>query len=157
MQNYRNLPGGAVSRARELRRNRTEAEDKLWYALREQLPQYKWRFQVPFHPHYCDFACLSAKLIVEVDGGQHDENRAADERRTRHLQKQGYRVLRFWNHDVLSNIDGVIEAISLSVREREGAAKRRKGEGDRKAAHAPSPSHADVQRGALPLPRGEAS
>jgi very-short-patch-repair endonuclease len=144
MQNYRNLPGGAVSRARQLRRNRTEAEDKLWYALRDQLPQHKWRFQVPFHPYFADFACLKAKLIIEVDGGQHDEGRARDAQRTRFLEAQRFRVLRFWNHDVLANTDGVVEAIaaalSLSPREREGAAKRRKGEGEPNTAPAPSPS-----------------
>jgi very-short-patch-repair endonuclease len=130
MQNYRSLPSGSVSRARTLRRNRTEAEDRLWYALRERLPDFKWRFQVPFHPYFANFACLKAKLIVEVDGGQHDEGRASDERRTRSLEGRGYRVLRFWNHDVLANIDGVVTQISLSLREREGGAQRRKGEGD---------------------------
>jgi very-short-patch-repair endonuclease len=132
MQNYRGLPSGSVARARQLRRERTEAEDKLWYGLREKLPEYKWRFQVPFHPYYADFACLKARLIIEVDGGQHDEARARDEHRTRFLQAKGYRVLRFWNNDVLENLDGVLEAIALSLsqREREGGAQRRKGEGD---------------------------
>lgn len=115
MQNYRQLPSGTVDRARQLRRNRTEAEDKLWYALREQLPAYKWRFQVPFRPYLVDFACLKAKLIIEVDGGQHDERRACDERRTRHLEALGYRVLRFWNHDVLGNTDGVLATIATAL------------------------------------------
>jgi very-short-patch-repair endonuclease len=159
MQNYRGLPSGTVSRARALRRNRTEAEDKLWYALRERQPAWKWRFQVPFHPYYADFACLQAKLIIEVDGGQHDEQRAQDEIRTRRLQAQGYRVLRFWNNDVLANIDGVLEAISqsLSQREREGAAQPRKGEADHlTAVHSPSPSHADAWAPPSPDGRGEA-
>jgi very-short-patch-repair endonuclease len=149
MQNHRNLPGGAVTRARTLRRNRTEAEDKLWYALRERMPAHKWRFQVPFHPYYADFACLKAKLIIEVDGGQHDDGRASDTRRTSFLESQGFKVLRFWNHDVLANTDGVLEAISLSLREREGGAQRRKGEGEPAAGHSPSPSpsHAAAQRG----------
>jgi very-short-patch-repair endonuclease len=133
MQNYKGLPSGSVDRARQLRRDRTEAEDKLWRGLREKLPAQKWRFQVPFHPYYADFACLKAKLIIEVDGGQHDEARAKDERRTRFLEGKGFRVLRFWNNDVLQNLDGVLEVIanSLSAPEREGAAKPRKGEGDR--------------------------
>jgi very-short-patch-repair endonuclease len=133
MQNYRGLPSGSVDRARQLRRERTEAEDKLWYALREKLPAYKWRFQVPFHPYYADFACLKARLIIEVDGGQHDEAGARDARRTRFLEAKGYRVLRFWNNDVLENPDGVLEAIAISLShwEREGGAQRRKGEGDK--------------------------
>jgi very-short-patch-repair endonuclease len=130
MQNYKGLPSGTVDRARQLRRDRTESEDKLWRGLREKLPGYKWRFQTPSHPYYADFACLKAKLIIEVDGGQHDEARAKDERRTRFLEGKGFRVIRFWNNDVLQNLDGVLEVIanSLSVPEREGAAKPRKGE-----------------------------
>jgi very-short-patch-repair endonuclease len=115
MQNYRNLPSGSVDRARQLRRDRTEAEDKLWYALRECLPQNKWRFQVPFHPYYADFACLKARLIVEVDGGQHDARRARDARRAAFLNAQGFQVLRFWNHDVLGNTEGVIATIAAAL------------------------------------------
>jgi very-short-patch-repair endonuclease len=169
MQNYRNLPGGTVTRLRQARRDRTEAEDRLWYALRDRLPQHKWRFQVPFYPYHADFACLNAKLIIEVDGGQHDKQRTYDERRTRHLQALGYHVLRFWNHEVLGNTDGVLQAIatalSLSYRDQgrslvhrtrpraalmEGAAKRRKGEGDQDTA--PSPDLASLGH---PLPMGE--
>jgi very-short-patch-repair endonuclease len=115
MQNYRNLPSGSVDRARQLRRERTEAEDRLWYALRERLPQHKWRFQVPFHPYYADFACLKARLIIEVDGGQHDAGRARDARRTASLKGRGYQVLRFWNHDVLTNTEGVIATIAAAL------------------------------------------
>jgi very-short-patch-repair endonuclease len=115
MQNYRDLPGGTVTRARQLRRNRTEAEDRLWYALRERLPVHKWRFQVPFHLYFADFACLKARLIIEIDGGQHDEHRAGDARRTSFLQAQGFQVLRFWNHDVLANTDGAIAAIASAL------------------------------------------
>ena len=154
MENYRHLSAGTVARARQLRRDRTEAEDKLWRALRERLPGWKWRFQVPFRPYYVDFACLSAKLIVEVDGGQHDAHRAADARRTHFLEAQGFRVLRFWNHDVLGNTDGVLEVIaqSLSRWEREGAAKPRKGEATHPSL---SPSPSQPAAGPLPLPMGE--
>lgn len=160
MQNYRNLSSGTVSRARQLRRNRTEAEACLWYALRKQLPQFKWRFQVPFHPYFADFACLKAKLIVEVDGGQHDQRRAYDTRRSAALEARGFRILRFWNHDVLGNIDGVLETISLSLREKEGAAQPRQGEGDHLSpSRSPSPSHppspAAAADGPLPLPVAE--
>jgi very-short-patch-repair endonuclease len=131
--NYKGLPSGSVGRARQLRRDRTEAEDRLWHGLREKLPGHKWRFQTPFVPYYADFACLKSGLIIEVDGGQHDEQRAYDARRTRHLESKGFRILRFWNNDVLQNLEGVLEVIatSLSVSEREGATKPRKGEVDR--------------------------
>ena len=112
MENYRNLTSGTVSRARQLRRDRTEAEDRLWYALRERLPAHKWRFQTPFHPYHADFVCMKARLVIEVDGGQHGARKASDDRRTRHFEALGYRVMRFWNHEVLSNTDGVIASIA---------------------------------------------
>jgi len=115
MQNYRGAPSGTVARARQLRRDRTDAEDKLWYGLREKLPGFKWRSQVPFLPYYADFVCIRARLIVEVDGGQHDVQRAYDETRTRFLNSQGYRVIRFWNNDVLQNIDGVLETVARDL------------------------------------------
>ncbi len=133
MQNYRHVPSGTVDRARQLRRNRTEAEDKLLKALRARLPQYKWRFQVPFHPYYADVACVAARLIIEVDGGQHDRERGRDERRTCFLEAQGYRVLRFWNNDVLDNIDGVLGLIAERL----------------------SSSPSQPAAGPLPLPSGE--
>ena len=157
MRNYRNLPSGSVDRARDLRRNATDAEKRLRRALREAFPTAKFRHQVPFGPYFADFLSFSLKLIVEVDGGQHSEAATYDAARTRFLEGEGYTVLRFWNNDVLGNTDGVIAEVtnSLSQREREGAAKRRKGEGD-EAPHltnSPSPSHAP--HGPLPLPLGE--
>lgn len=115
MRNYRGVPSGTVARARELRRNRTDAEDKLLRALRGKLPQYKWRFQVPFYPYYADIVCVSAKLIIEIDGGQHDARRAYDEHRTRFLNSQGYRVLRFWNNDMHGNMDGVLQSVAAEL------------------------------------------
>ena len=157
MRNYRTLPSGSVDRARDLRRNATEAEKRLLRALREAFPKAKFRYQVPYGPYFVDFLSFGLKLIVEVDGGQHSEAATYDAARTRFLEGEGYCVLRFWNNDVLANTDGVIAAIStsLSQREREGAPKGRKGEGD-KAPHltrSPSPSHAS--HGPLPLPLGE--
>jgi very-short-patch-repair endonuclease len=118
----------------------TKPERVLWRAIRQALPGHHWRKQVPLGAYYADFASHSAKLVIELDGGQHATALARDAKRTRFLEGEGFRVLRFWNNDVLSNIDGVLHSIaqSLSRREREEAAKRRKGE----VEAAPSPSHA---------------
>jgi len=157
MRNYRNLPSGSVDRARDLRKNATEAEKRLRRALREAFPAIKFRFQVPYGLYFADFLSFGAKLIIEVDGGQHSEAATYDAARTRFFEGEGYRVLRFWNNDVLENTDGVIAQISLSLREREGAPKARKGEGDQapNLSASPSPSHAATPRGPLPLPKGE--
>jgi very-short-patch-repair endonuclease len=155
MRNYRTLPSGSVDRARDLRRNATEAEKRLLRALREAFPKAKFRYQVPYGSYFVDFLSFSGKLIVEVDGGQHSEAATYDAARTRFLEGEGYRVLRFWNNDVLANTEGVIETVGKSLSQREEAPKGRKGEGN-KAPHltqSPSPSHAS--HGPLPLPLGE--
>jgi very-short-patch-repair endonuclease len=90
----------------------TDAERVLWRALREALPGWHWRKQVPLGPYFADFASHSAKLIVEVDGGQHAEAAAYDRKRTVFLEAEGFRVVRFWNNEVLSNTNGVLEAIA---------------------------------------------
>ena len=128
MRTYLNQPSGTVPRARELRKNATEAEKLMWRALRENFPDAKFRRQVPIGPYYADFFSFSMKLVIEVDGGQHGEAQDYDARRTAFLEAQGLRVIRFWNNDVLGNIEDVITQISLSLREREGATKSRKGE-----------------------------
>jgi very-short-patch-repair endonuclease len=138
MRLYRDQPSGTISQLRALRRNPTEAEKLLLRALRQAFPDRKWRFQAPIGPFRVDFLCFAERLVIEVDGGQHAEAQATyDARRTRFIEAEGYRVIRFWNNDVLGNIDGVIAMVgetleSLSHREREGATQRRKGEGDRK-------------------------
>lgn len=106
-----NLPAGATARARALRKSMTPAERNLWAALRTAFPAAHWRKQVPLGPSIADFCSHSARLIIEVDGGQHASSLDADERRTRFLENEGYRILRFWNNDVLSNADGVIAVI----------------------------------------------
>nr|WP_221262941.1 DUF559 domain-containing protein [Sphingomonas kyeonggiensis] len=140
-----------------MRRNATEAEKRLLRALREAFRERKWRFQSPLGPYRVDFMCFAERLVIEVDGGQHAEAAEYDARRTRFIESEGYRVLRFWNNDVLENTGGVIAVVanSLSQREREGAAKRRKGEGGFTSVRSPSPSHAAERRGPLPLPEGE--
>ena len=97
-----------TERARALRREDTDAEARLWAALRDRrLGGWKWKRQVPFGPYIVDFLCLETRLVVEVDGSQHADLIAYDSRRTAWLGRHGLRVLRFWNSDVLTNRDGV--------------------------------------------------
>src|SRR5215472_6272052 len=104
---------GARDRARTLRRAMTEAERRLWQMLRSRQNQ-GWRFrrQVPIGGFIADFACHEARLIVEIDGGQHDPSTEEETGRTRFLEGEGYRVLRFWNNEVLDNPEGVRSAIT---------------------------------------------
>lgn len=86
----------------------TDAERKIWSPLRDRrLDGFKFRRQVPFGPYILDFVCFDRKLVIEVDGGQHAESRA-DEVRDARLQAKGFRVVRYWNADVLTNPDGVL-------------------------------------------------
>jgi very-short-patch-repair endonuclease len=114
-----------VSHAQELRRNPTEAELLLWAELRGQLLGAKFRRQVPIGSYIVDFACLRRRLVIELDGGQHLES-AADAERDRWLRAKGFLVLRFWNHDVLRNLRGVLETISGHLGTTEGTALSRK-------------------------------
>jgi adenine-specific DNA-methyltransferase len=101
-----------LHRARTLRRDGTNAEACLWRALRaNRLGGWDWKRQVPFGPYILDFLCREACLVVEVDGGQHADQTAYDDRRSAFLQQRGLRVLRFWNINVLTNRSGVCETI----------------------------------------------
>lgn len=94
----------------------TLAEAKLWYYLRaNRFEGRKFRRQVPLGQFIADFLCEEARLIVEVDGGQHGDRACYDADRTAWLSERGYRVVRFWNNDVLSDIEGVLEALSLAL------------------------------------------
>ncbi len=105
-------PDGAAGRARTLRRNMTEAETRVWHMLRAHRTNgYKFRRQVPIGRYIADFICHEARLVVEIDGGQHDHYSLRETERSGFLQSQGYRVLRFWNNEVLANPDGVFETI----------------------------------------------
>ncbi len=105
-----------IDRARELRRNMTDAERLLWrHVRRKQLAGAHFRRQRPIGPFIADFVCVERRLVVELDGGQHAERGDDDARRTRFLEQRGYRVLRFWNNDVLSNIDGVLRVIAAAL------------------------------------------
>ena len=104
--------GRPTERARELRNNPTEAEKLLWSRLRKsQLGGLAFSRQMPIAGHFADFACRSAKLVVELDGSQHVEMPAEDFERTRRIEAEGYRVIRFWNNDLTSNMSGVLETI----------------------------------------------
>lgn len=108
----------ANEQARHLRKNMTDAERALWRVLRCYKDRgFHFRRQVPLGKYIADFACHSARLIIEVDGGQHgtDKGIAADAVRTAWLEGQGYRVMRFWNTDVLQNIAGVTQSIEAAL------------------------------------------
>ena len=108
--------------ARELRKGQTDAERRLWWLLRNrQLDGRKFRRQVPIGDYIVDFACIEAKLIIELDGGQHSETRSYDEKRTKQLEENGFVVLRFWNNDVLTNSEGVVEEILRMLHPTDGS------------------------------------
>jgi very-short-patch-repair endonuclease len=105
-------------RVRRLRREKTHAEIKLWRELRELNRRgFHFRQQGPIGPYIADFVDHTAKLVIELDGGQHGEvaNRARDAARTKWLSANGYRVLRFWNSDVLNSMAGVMSAVMLAL------------------------------------------
>ncbi|MFZ0888587.1 MAG: endonuclease domain-containing protein [Candidatus Binataceae bacterium] len=97
--------------ARRLRRDQTDAERELWMRLRARQLDVKFRRQYPIRPFVADFCCIERLLVIELDGGQHAMQQARDERRSAYLRELGFRVLRFWDTDVLTNIDGVLEEI----------------------------------------------
>ena len=115
--------------ARRLRRDMTEAEKAMWGLLRSrQLAGFKFRRQQPMRRYVVDFVCLSHKLVVEIDGGQHADVTPAEERRSAFLSGEGFRVLRFWNNEVLENRDGVcariLEVLGEHTPHPPGAARR---------------------------------
>jgi very-short-patch-repair endonuclease len=119
--------------ARNLRRNQTHAERTLWFRLRDRrLGGWKFRRQFPIDRFTVDFFCADAHLIIELDGGQHADRSIADTQRTKVLEAMGYLVLRYWNNDVMQNIDGVLEDIYAALER-----------------HRPEPPHPH------PLPSGE--
>ncbi len=106
--------------ARRLRREQTEVERKLWSRLRNRrLNGSKFKRQVPKGPYVVDFCCNEARLIIELDGGQHAEDKAVahDAKRTRYLQESGYRIVRFWNSEICENLDGVVQTIWAKLQE----------------------------------------
>ena len=121
-----------LNRVRRLRRDMTDAERKLWSRIRASQLGVKFRKQVWLGIHIADFLCVEAGLVVEVDGGQHDLQHEEDRDRAKAMAALGYRTIRFWNHDVLQNIDGVLMSIQAAL---------------------PSPSHRPGGRRAPPSPQ----
>ena len=110
-----------LQKARNLRKNQTDVEKLLWSHLRNRhLDGYKFRRQFPIGRYIVDFVCNSKDLVVEVDGGQHAELTTKDEVRTEFLNKEGYKVVRFWNNDVLAQHRNVIDYLTLALAQREG-------------------------------------
>ena len=104
--------GGNIYRARELRKSLTDAEKKLWGHIRlRQIGGHKFRRQQPIGKYIADFVCLEKKLVIEIDGGHHSAPIAYDKERTTWLESQGYRVLRFWNNEVLEEIGIALDVI----------------------------------------------
>jgi very-short-patch-repair endonuclease len=107
-----------TKRARELRRNMTKAEWRLWYFLRGAGMGVSFRRQHPIGPYFADFYCAPLKLVLEVDGGQHADQAEYDATRTSYFKRNGVEVIRFWNNDVLENMDGVCREIADAIRKR---------------------------------------
>jgi adenine-specific DNA-methyltransferase len=106
----------AQHRARRLRKQATDAERHLWHYLRRrQLAGHRFRRQVPICGYIADFACLEAKLAIELDGGQHADRRCYDEHRDRRIAAAGFHVLRFWDHQVLQETQAVLESILTAL------------------------------------------
>jgi very-short-patch-repair endonuclease len=107
--------GKTLTKAQRLRREMTDAERNLWSVLRNrQLSGAKFRRQQPIGPFIADFVCQELRLVIEADGGQHADN-IRDKRRTAFLEGKGYRVLRFWNNEILGNLDGVAQVIAAAL------------------------------------------
>ncbi len=127
-----------ILRARELRRDQTEAEKVLWTILRSrQMEGFKFRRQEPIGSYIADFVNYERKIVIELDGGQHamNEGQKRDQKRDQWFRDQGFRVLRFWDHEVLQNSDSVLETI-------------------RQAMLTPSPYPSRRGRGSLLKPKG---
>jgi len=141
-------------RVRQLRTQMTDAEVRLWWRLRRwQMGGQRFRRQVPTGPYILDFVCLKARLVIEVDGGQHATTVEADNQRTAWLESRGFRVLRFWNHDVLHDTNGVLETIRAAL---PASHMRRPRQAKRDLRRKPCGDWFGVTRTPpLPIPRGE--
>jgi very-short-patch-repair endonuclease len=108
---------GRVRGARSLRTRQTDTEQRLWTRLRDRrLLGFKFRRQHPIGRYIVDFCCAEAKLVIELDGGQHANDRVHDAERTAMLKRDGYRVIRFWDNDVFQNLEGVLVRIAEALK-----------------------------------------
>ena len=140
--------------AKNLRKNQTEAEKVLWRHLRSKgLSGLKFRRQQPIGACIVDFVCLEKRLVIEVDGGQHS-NSEEDRRRDAWLQSEGYAVLRFWNNEVLGNMDGVMEMIWRRCGAPSPQSPPLDKGGEVKGASIPRPG-GEVKGASIPRPAGE--
>jgi len=107
-----------TARARHLRNNSTEPERRLWQALRSrQVLGVRFNRQFPVGPYICDFVSRGHRLVIEIDGATHAQSEDHDRRRTAFLKSQGWRVVRFWNGDVMNNLDGVVVKLARILKE----------------------------------------
>ena len=105
---FRRVDSELLRNAKELRKNPTEAEKRLWYYLSsDSLKSFRFRRQHPIDHYIVDFVCLKQKLVIELDGGQHALNQEYDAKRTDYLEKKGFHVIRFWNNEIVENMEGV--------------------------------------------------
>jgi very-short-patch-repair endonuclease len=126
--------------ARDLRREATPHERRLWAYLRDRrFAEFKFRRQVPIGPFIVDFVCYDAKLIIELDGSQHADDQEYDGRRDAELERRGFRILRFWNGDLIVNRDPVLNTIAMALEERAPSGATPQAASPSSALRAPSP------------------
>ncbi len=109
------LQPDARDRSRELRRDASPVERKLWHSLRKSFPEAHFRRQVPMGSYFADFACHAHKIVIELDGDSHAHSQSYDAARTRFIEGEGYLVIRFGNNDVMTNLDGVLTELSMRL------------------------------------------
>ena len=142
------MRGMADPRAKVLRKNMTDAERKLWRALRARSIGAKFRRQTPLGSYIVDFVCFEPKTIIEVDGSQHAGS-TADKMRDHYFRSRGYRILRFWDNDVLKNLNGVLEVVFAETHPSPGTPLRgappspSRGEGNAPAARSAEDEYAN--------------
>jgi len=123
-----------VERARRLRKESTDAETRLWLHLRaHRYGGYKFKRQQPIGSYIVDFACFDARLVIEIDGGQHADAARSDSIRDAWLAREGFRILRFWNNEVLENTEGVMQKVLSSLDAPSPQPSPTRGEGERSA------------------------